>query len=184
MANKVYQYYTELPSWAKGIVVIGGIAIAYFTTKQFIARIKAQNKKKVDMATVIEQKKEIDNLEKTGLRATFSDSQYKAWADAIQNQFDGCDIDSSDFTIVGAIWKSFKGSNSAKKLISIISKFKNDLDFLKLSEAWKVRSYDQCGWGMGEVTGTLSYAISDELNNSEIKDINSILVKQGINYKF
>ena len=46
MANKVYQYYTELPSWAKGIVVIGGIAIVYFTTKQFIAKIKKQAESK------------------------------------------------------------------------------------------------------------------------------------------
>ena len=30
MANdKVYKYYTELPGWAKGVVIIGGLGIAY-----------------------------------------------------------------------------------------------------------------------------------------------------------
>ena len=182
MANKVYQYYKELPSWAK--VVIGGIAIAYFTTKQFIARIKAQNKKKVDMATVVEQKKEINNLEKTGLRATFPDSQYKAWADAIKDAFDGCDP-SLRVPILAptSLWNK-NWSSSGAKFVNIIYKFKNDLDFLKLSEAWGVRSYDQCGWGTGDVTGTLSNAVADELDETEVTAINNALAKQNIKYKY
>jgi hypothetical protein len=67
----------------------------------------------------------------------------------------------------------------------IISKFKNDLDFLKLSTAWGVRTYDQCGWGTGNVeNATLSKAISDELNEGEISKINGALAKQGIKYRF
>jgi hypothetical protein len=27
MANKVFDYYKELPSWAKGIVVVGALAL-------------------------------------------------------------------------------------------------------------------------------------------------------------
>ena len=185
MANKFYDYYKDIPTWAKGVVVVGGIAIVYFTAKSFLKKVKANAEKEKAMETVTYQKKEEKQLEETGLRATFSDSQYKAWADALQNQFDGCDIDISDFTFWGNLFKGFTGSNSAKKLVSIISKFKNDLDFLKLSTAWGIRTYDQCGWGTGNVeNATLSKAVSDELNETEISTINKTLAKSGIKYKF
>ena len=185
MANKFYDYYKDIPTWAKGVVVVGGIAIVYFTAKSFLKRVKSNAEKGKAMETVNAQKKEEKNLEDTGLKATFSDSQYKAWADALQNQFDGCDIDIFDFLTIPALWKNFSGTNSAKKLVSIISKFKNDLDFLKLSTAWAIRTYDQCGWGMGNVeNASLSKAVSDELNEREISTINSNLAKLGITYKF
>jgi len=186
MANKVFNYYKELPSWAKGVVVVGGIAKVYFTTKSFLKRIKQSAEKSKSMETVISQKKEVKELEDTGLRATFSDSQYKAWADALQTQFDGCDFNIADwYSPILAIWNYAHYSNSGKKLVMIISKFKNDLDFLKLSTAWGVRTYDQCGWGTGNVeNATLSKAISDELNEGEISKINGALGKQGIKYRF
>tara|TARA_R110000868_G_scaffold101361_4_gene279085 strand:+ start:2664 stop:3224 length:561 start_codon:yes stop_codon:yes gene_type:complete len=186
MANKVYEIYKDLPSWAKGVVVIGGIAIVYFTTKSFLKKIKDSATQKKAMEVVVEQKKEIKDLETTGLIATFKDSQYKAWADALQNQFDGCDFNISDWVSpILAIWNYYNYSNSGKKLVMIIAKFKNDLDFLKLSTAWGIRTYDQCGWGMGNVeNATLSKAVSDELNNGEISKINDALSKQGIKYRF
>ena len=35
-----------IPGGAKGVVVVGGIAIAYFTAKQLIARVKKNAEKK------------------------------------------------------------------------------------------------------------------------------------------
>jgi hypothetical protein len=185
MKNKFYDYYKDIPSWAKGIVVVGGIAIFYFAAKSFLSRIKESAEKNKAMETVNNQKEEEKQLQKLGLRASFPDSQYKAWADALQNQFDGCDISLSDISIVSVIWKSFTGTNSAKKLVAIISNFKNDLDYLKFSTAWGIRTYDQCGWWTGDVVNaTLSKAVSDELNETEIGKINAILSKTNIKYRF
>jgi hypothetical protein len=184
MSNKAFEVYKGLPSWAKGVVVIGGIAIVYFTTKSFLKRIKQSAEKKKDMEVVVEQKKELDILVKDGVYPTFSGSQYKAWADALQKQFDGCDP-SIRIPLLAptSLWNS-QWSGSGAKLVNIIYKFKNDADFLQLSQAYGVRTYDQCGWGTGNFTGSLAAAISDELDESEINAINQALSKQGIKYKF
>jgi len=184
--KKSLEIYTGLPTWARGVVVISGIGIAFYIGYTLIKRLKKEGDEKKAMETVVEQKNEIKDLETTGLRPTFSDSQYKAWADALQSQFDGCDFNISDwYSPFLAIWNYNNYSNSGKKLVMIISKFKNDLDFLKLSTAWGIRTYDQCGWGMGNVeNATLSKAVSDELNNGEISKINDALSKLNIKYRF
>ena len=180
MANKVFDYYKELPSWAKGVVVVGGIAIVYFTSKQLIARIKKQGEIKKDMAVVIDQQNEVKVLEQTGARASFSDSQYKSWADAIQKQFDGCDFSYQNYILPESFF-----SYSGAKVYQILNNFKNNLDFLKLSTAWGIRTYDKCGLWNGNVENvSLSGAISDELTEIEIKDLNKLLTKKGITYRF
>jgi hypothetical protein len=184
MASKVFEVYKGLPSWAKGVVVIGGIAIVYFTTKSFLKRIKQSAEKKKEMEVVFEQKKELDTLVKNGVYPTFSGSQYKAWADAIQQAFDGCDPSIRiPFLAPTSLWGS-QWSGSGAKLVNIIYKFKNDADFLQLSQAYGVRKYDQCGWFTGDFSGSLSAAISDELDENEVTAINQALIKQGIKYRF
>jgi DMSO reductase anchor subunit len=41
MANKVYDYYKDLPSWAKGVTVVGGLVIAYIIGNRIYKGIKA-----------------------------------------------------------------------------------------------------------------------------------------------
>ena len=179
MANKVFNYYKELPSWAKGIVVIGGIAIVYFTSKSIIKRIRASNDTKEERKTIDEQKNETQVLIDSGVKPTFSESQYRQWADALQKQFDGCDPSLS------VAWlSSYMMSSSGAYLGNIVMQFKNDVDFLKLNTAYGIRTYDQCGWGTGDFTGTLPQAVRDELDGDEIKNINKELAKRGITYKF
>jgi hypothetical protein len=182
MANKMFSYYKELPSWAKGVVVIGGIAIVYFTSKQFIARIKKQGEIKKQTETLDQEKKDLEDITKGGAKATFSDSQYRIWADAIQSQFKGCDfIPKVPLLPTSTIWLS-NWSGSGATFVNIIYKFKNNVDFLKLNQAWGIRSYPDCGWGT--VTGTLPMALRDELDDNEITSINKALTKQGITYQY
>jgi hypothetical protein len=170
MQNKLLDYYKELPAWAKGVVVIGGITIIYFTTKQFISRIKKQGKLAKVNQEIIEQKNELKNLEQTGLRASFPDSQYKSWADAIENEFDGCD----------------PFGTSPTYLNKILKQLKNDVDFLKLQTAWgNNRKYDKCGLWNGDIENkSLTYCVKDELDNGQIEDANKILASKGISYRF
>jgi hypothetical protein len=179
MANKVFDYYKELPSWAKGVVVVGGLGITYFAVRAFLNRVKAQAQQKKDNATVIQQQNEAKALEQTGMKPSYPDSQYKAWGDAIQKQFDGCDFSFGNFVLPN-IFASYSGY----KVYQILDKLKNNLDFLKLSSAYGVRTYDQCGWGTGNFTGSLASAISDELTESEVTELNKLLAKKGITYRF
>ena len=180
--NKALEIWSGLPTWAKGVIAIAGVGIVYFTTRSIIKRIRGKADEKKQRQTLQAQQTELRNLQNTGMRPSFSESQYKMWADAIQNQFDGCDfgqnVFSADVPLIG-YW-----SASGKKVKDIVNQLKNDLDFLKLTEAWGMRTYDQCGIGTGDVTGNLSYALSDELDRGEIMGLNNILKKKGIKYQF
>ena len=175
MTNKVYDYYKDLPSWAKGIVVVGGIAIVYFTSKSIIKRLRASASLKQAKATIEDSIVESKNLQHQGMRMSYSPSQYKSWADGLQKQFDGCDGISDN--IIGVGW-----SKSGSYVSSIFGKLKNDVDWLELVKAYGIRTYDQCGWGTGDFTGNLNQAITDELDGRERIALNTMLSKQGIKY--
>lgn len=174
--NAAYKYYKELPAWAKGVTVVMGAVVAVVLGKRVYqivdnAILKAKAKKSLkDVSN--EQRK----LQASGVSASFPASQYKAWADSIQNQFDGCDVSAP----VGD-----RLSKSGTTLYEIITNFKNDMDFLELVKAFGTRTYDQCGWFTGDVeNATLYTAVTDELQSGEIKTINEALAKQGITYRF
>lgn len=185
MASKVYDVYNGLPSWAKGVVVIGGIAIVYFTTKSILKRIKLSAESKKDRETIQTQENEIKNMETTGTRASFPESQYKTWASQIKSQYGGCD-GSWGRTMLTFIPPTWLGdtmwSNSGAMTANIFFKLKNNIDFLKLSSAFGVATYDQCGLWNGDFTGNLQSAIVDELDENERASLNKILKKNGITY--
>lgn len=169
MSNKAFEYYKELPSWAKGVVVIGVLGIGYIIISKLYKGVKEQQKSADQRRTNQAQLEEKRNLENLGMRLTYPKSQYKAWADAIQTQLSGCDPLEHSMTVIG----------------NAIGKLKNDLDFLELSTAWGVsRTYDQCGWGMGDFTGSFQQAVNDELRTVEINILNKDLASKGISYRF
>lgn len=175
--NTVVQFYNSLPPWAKGVVVVGGLALTYVVINGILQRVKADAELKKERNTVDVQEQELQNLIDAGQRPTFPQSQYSIWADQIENQFDGCDFalltDSLGFY-----------SNSGWLIKKIADNLEKDADFLALQTAYDIRTYDQCGWWMGNVTGSLSKAINDELASNEIGWINEILESKGITYKF
>ena len=173
-----------LPTWAKGILAVGGAAVAFFVIKGILKRVKEQASTQQARQTVVEQTNEANQLAQSGMKPTFNGSQYKAWADAIQKQFDGCDF--APATLVfppTAFWNS-SWSFSGTKVAMIVNELKNDLDFLLLSKAYGIRTHDQCGFFTGDFTGNLQQAIADELDYSEIRELNKRLAKVGIKYKF
>jgi hypothetical protein len=185
MQNKVYQFYKELPSWAKGIVAIGGIAIVYFTTKSIIKRLRIHSEGKKDRETLQTQETEIKNIQQGGAKATYFDSQYKTWATQLKEQYDGCDgsfgrpilqFIPPDW-LFGTMW-----SNSGSATANIFMKLKNDVDYLKLSTAYGISTYDKCGLFNGDFTGNLQSSIIDELDENERNSLNKILMKNGITY--
>jgi len=187
--NQAYKYYKELPGLAKGVVVVGGLAvltIVGFKAYKLISKTIDREKEK---KAVDESKEELNDLENSGVRPSYQDSQYSGWADKIHNQFDGCDFDWSFVamgSVVGIATSSVMNtlSNSGKTVYAILSNMNNDADFLSLVKAYGVRTYDQCGWFMGDFTGNLYKAVNDELSANEIKEMNTLLAKKGISYKF
>lgn len=185
--NKAYEVWTGLPTWAKGVIAVGGIAVTYFAVRGIWKRIKLNAELEKARKTQQEFKNDLNNLARNGIKPSYAKSQYNAWADSIQKQFSGCDWNNNAFDMSDPLfgWAgSFSGSG--KVLVKILENLKNDADFAALNEAYGIRTYDQCGiWPFAtDFTGNLFQAVIDELDNGEINAINKRLAKKGIKYKF
>jgi hypothetical protein len=175
MSKTGFKIWDGLPSWSKGVIIVGGLAAVYFGVTATLNRIKNAEKNKKAREALEKINTEIKQLENKGLKQTYPDSQYNSWADSIAKQFSGCDWEQ------GIGW-----SGSGSKLYNICYRMENDLDFAKLLNAYGIRTYDQCGFYpfAGKFTGNLSQAVADELKEWEIFEINNLLAKRGIKYKF
>ncbi len=170
-----FKLWDDLPAWSKGVIVIGGLAAIYFGITATLKRIKDAEKNKQAREVLEKTNTEIKQYENKGIKPTYPDSQYNAWADSIAKQFSGCD------------WEDGWGwSGSGAKLYNICYRMENDLDFAKLVSAYAQRTYDQCGFYpfAGTFTGNLSQAVADELKESEIVQINNLLANRQIKYRF
>ena len=113
----------------------------------------------------------------TTQQPTFTDLQYTSWADAIQEQFAGCDFS------VALPWEL---TASGKTVNNILKQLRTSGDFLRLVTAYGVREYDQCGvWPTaGNFKGNLYQSVADELEASEVSTLNETLNSKGITYRF
>lgn len=106
---------------------------------------------------------------------TYPDTQFSLWADRIQEAFDGCDATfATPWTL----------SSSGKVLNNILTQLNNDADFAKLVIIYGVKEYDKCGPFTGNFRGNLNQAVTDELGEWEISQINKTLESRGIKYRF
>jgi hypothetical protein len=176
MANKVFDYYKDLPQWAKGIVVVGGIAIVYFTTKQIIKRVRGQAERKLDTQESDDAKKDLKDLEDKGVRPTLSSTQLESIINNLVQSMNDCGTDEQ------LIYNQFK-------------KINNEADVYALLNKWQIRYYRPCSvsspisyakWLANDKAfgGSLSTWLSYDLSSSEIGKINKILSDKNIKFKF
>lgn len=170
MANKVFDYYKELPSWAKGVVVIGGLGVAYIFASQIIRKIKENAQKSKLEKSVNDAKNELNALVKNGVKPTITKSQADGFADRIVKQFTGADLLLQSFPTIK----------------SVFNQLKNDADYLLLKQQFGLRSYNDAfnlfGWNQVKNV-TLEAAIQDELTQGSIDSLNQILASKGITYR-
>ena len=185
MKDKAYSYYRELPPWAKGVVIVGGLFVVYLAGSAVLRKLTQAKNARDAKDAVRNADAEKRRLQSQGVRPSYPSSQYNTWANSIQQAFDGCDptgqLSWGADSPLGAV--SF-WSTSGFKVAKIFAELKNDFDYLSLTTAWGIRTYDACGWFTGDVKDVdLAKAISDELTAREISNLNQILSKKGIKYK-
>ena len=178
MENKVLKIYDGLPSWAKGVVVVGGLAISYVVVSTIYKKITSISD------AVDEQRKQnqmADDLKKRvneGQQPSYDDSQYNIFADEALVAFNYFRLDiipcSTYFGIVCQ-------SNSFRELRPVIEKLKNDVDFLKLQQAFGKRTASK--W-YGDQTKSLPEFVRYQLNHYEIERLNTIMSDNGLTYQF
>lgn len=171
MATKVYQYYSELPPWAKGVVVVGGGLVAFLVLRRVYKAVfpSAEDRKNRELAQNVNN--EINVLTNQGVKPTYADSQYNTFANTIYNGMRYCAGD--DYSTVE----------------STLKRMMNDLDVAKLVKAFGKRQ-DYC-FGIptsGELD--LFTYVQKELGNDyggltnyRVKRINEDWKKKGIKYQ-
>jgi hypothetical protein len=142
---KVYQYYKELPPWAKGIVVIGGAAALFFVGKKLYTIVFPSEEAKRNAELGRNINSEISNLQKFQ-KASYPDSVYDTLANTIYN--------SMRFA-VGDDYAAVQDS---------LKKMKNDLDVAKLIRAFGSRQDYAFGIPVGDKMDLLTY-VKKELGN-------------------
>jgi hypothetical protein len=183
--SKVFKVYQDLPQWAKGVVVVGGLVVTYIVGNTIYKRIKAFSDSADAQNKLRQLEDDLDKKIKQGQQPTFSSTQYNNFADSIQTEFEGCDY-TTPFIPVPTTWILNIGwSNSGASLFNILYQFNNDVDFLALQKAFATRTISKGWYCGGDYTNvTLSQAVNKQLNSQEINAVNKLLTQKGITYRF
>jgi len=109
-------------------------------------------------------KNEIKNEQNKGTRASYSDAQFKTLADTLEDAMAGPGTDEN-------------------KIYQAMVMMKNNLDILKLVDAFGIRNY----WITSRLLGTnknLGQWLRSDLSPDEIYQANLLLANNGVHYQF
>lgn len=112
--DNIYKYYTELPQWAKGVVVVGTLGVAYIIGSKIYAGLQPKPKE------IVNVENDIDKLV-TKMKPTYGDAAYDEYANTIYQA------------------QRTSMSNDSGAIQDIAYLMQNDLDVAKLIQAYGVR---------------------------------------------
>lgn len=161
--------WSNLPAWAKGLIVIGGVVIAYKIVKPII---KAAGNTKLD-PQIRDSKQE----EQGWYQQAQTDAQSKApTMNAAQMK-----------ALANKIWTTMDGYGTRDyDLINAFKQIKNNADFSGVSAAYGVRTLQPgygIGWMVASFKGTMIQCIEEDASSSTIDTINKYLSSKGITYQ-
>ncbi len=156
----------ELPTWSKGViavVLLGASGFAIYKLYSFLQKRKEQENITKEVETT---KTEIQKIEATGKKGTLTDLQIQQYANKLQSAFDGY-------------------GTRADQVYILLANFRNDIDILNLKRIYGIRKISSGRLNLApDFEGTLDQTIIDELSKKQISDINLMLGRKGIKYKF
>ena len=146
--------FNNLPQWSKGIIAVSAIVavglVGFVIYKNFKPRTKEEKELDKDEDIFISQ----------GQKPSFPKSQYRAFADTIQQE-------------------NLSFNTDEEKIYDIFKQMKNDLDIVMLIQAFGERRPQ---FTLNDVG--LAPFLNEDLSKSEIGEINKILTAKNINLRF
>lgn len=169
--------YTELPGWAKGVVVVGGLAVTYIAVNTIIQAIKGNSEQKKQEQEVNTANGDLQKEINSGRNQTLSNSTLEAISSAIVEASNDCDVTGT----------------GARTIISKFDNIQNEADILALVKVFGLRKKVRCPftsdtresfWSSYTTPMSLSAMISSELSQGQIDTVNKNLASKGIKYRF
>jgi hypothetical protein len=153
----------SLPTWAKGtiaivgVLAIGGVGFAiYKGVKKAIEKAKEGKEGK-------EAKDELVEAAKEGIQPTISNAEAESKVSSLVSAANDCDF-----------W-----GQGATQIIAVMKTLKNKADFLLVSSKFGTKTWSECG--TGNVTGSLTTLLVEELDSGQMKEVRQHLSSIGVN---
>ena len=168
---KAYQYYKDLPPWAKGVVVVGGAVVVYLIGSKVYRAVFPTEAQKKNRELEKNIDSEISKMQGNGKKASFSDSNYNTFANTIYNSM------------------RFAIGDDYGTVESTLKRMKNDLDVAKLIKAFGLKQDFFFGLPAGDKMDLFTFVqkeLGNEyggLTNYRVKRINEDWSKKGILYQ-
>jgi hypothetical protein len=168
MENKGLRIYEGLPPWARGLTVVGSLAVVVGVGYMVYQGIDRRKKNKEALAkaneTLIATGSSLNAYAATGVFPTYPDAQYKVWADVLES--------------------CFQGWGTCRAWMQVFNNLKNGPDVLRLIQAYGIRTIDSGRFNLApNYSGGLVGTLTDELSKGEIADLVKALNKKGIDFK-
>ena len=168
---KAYQYYKDLPQWAKGIVVVGGGIVVFLVGRRLYKAVFPSDEEKKNRELQQNVNNEIQALTNQGMKPSFAESQYVTFANTIYNSMRYAVGD--DYSTVEKTLKKMNNDLDVAKLIRAFGKRQDYFFGLPVSGELDLFTYVQKELG-NEYGGLTSY---------RVKGINEEWKKKGIKYQ-
>ena len=168
---KVYQYYKDLPPWAKGVVVVGGAVVVYLVGSRVYRAVFPTDAQRKNRELEKNIDSEISKMQGNGKKASFSDSNYNTFANTIYNSM------------------RFAIGDDYGTVESTLKRMKNDLDVANLIKAFGLKQDFFFGLPAGDKMDLFTFVqkeLGNEyggLTNYRVKRINEDWSKKGILYQ-
>ena len=162
--SKLYKIYDEQPKAIKTAITLVSVLVAGYA---IFSIFKIINKKGLTDTGVRDAKKDLKDLEKQGLKPSFSNSQFEAYASQLH--------------------KAMKDNGTDESTVfRVFGNMKNKADILKLIEIYGKRP-ETGGLVAGHFSDqdlTLAEQIQSDFDDSDIEKINKIFKSKRIDFQF
>lgn len=169
--------YTELPTWAKGVVVVGGMVAGYLIVTSIIGSIKGVKDKAKQEKEINTADADLRDQNQAGVVQTLSNSTLEAMSSAIVQASNDC------------------GTNE-DIIVAQFDNLQNEADMLAFVKIFGLRDKLRCPYSSDPYenkwcflscrtpTMSLSSMLYSELSQGWIDTINKKLGQKGIKYRF
>ncbi len=136
VANKTYGAFSQLPTWAKGIIGVTVTGVAVFAVFKGYKAVQKWKVSKDAKAVSSEADNTFDSLRKKGQKLTYPEANYSATVNTITHLLNGGETPTSEVKVVNEIGKVVKKPIDWFYLVSIFGS--KDIEDI----AWGKTNYD------------------------------------------
>jgi len=175
--STIYKYYKDLPSWAKGVVIVGTLAMGYAVVTKVYNTITDANNRKKQEKEINTADAELRNEQQAGRGQTLSNSSLEAMSSAIVEAANGCG------TYEDIIVSQFDNLQNEADMLAFVKIF-GLRDKLRCPFSNDAYGDKWCILSCRTPTMSLSSMLYSELSQGWIDTLNKKLGQKGIKYRF